>query len=253
MVYPRRPLAGSKLQYHTEDMLAESGSPKRKKRLKLAVNHSRPSNTAETWLIAKSGAELRCQDGTNDRGSSPTAVIAGPVTPVTPHGRAGPETPEIFTFKNKKAYQRARTLFSMGYSSSSSADSREDQDIPSTLRWNELMSLLASEPISCSILPMKGTAQKIVRPARNGVAHGSVTLHKPHGGNPKVEREMLENMAGQLMQGFRWRKDHFVMAPSPYKRRPKVQAKSSESPDEIKGSECMVDNQLEIDLGKTHI
>ncbi|KPI44156.1 uncharacterized protein AB675_6236 [Cyphellophora attinorum] len=217
MVYPRRPLAGTKLQHHADDILAESGSPKRRKRRKLAVNHPKPSNTAETLLITRPGTESRCQAGTNDLGSSPGTVIAAPVTPITTHHKGSPETPEIFTFKNKKAYQRARTLFSMGYSSSSSADSREDQDIPSTLRWNELMSLLASEPISCSILPMKGTAQKIVRPARNGVIYGSVTLHKPHGGNPKVEREMLENMAGQLMQGFRWRKDHFVMTPTPTK------------------------------------
>lgn len=141
-------------------------------------------------------------DSAHANALAPTTSIAG-----TPS--------EVFVFNSIKQYKIARALFSNGYSSGGSPRP-EDGDIKSNLRWNHVIGVLVAAPVSCIVLPMKGVSIKIIRPARNGGIARSVVLHKPHGKNPRCEREVLENFATAFKQGFGWEKDGFVLGSVAY-------------------------------------
>lgn len=203
MVYPRHGQTATTHHSGSDSTTSNNTRSTKKKRKKQPVNTLKPYSSAKKVKQHLAQEEQRRQDV--EVGS----LSPSPLTP-TPKAAA---SPEIFVFHTKKAYQRARAIFSLGYSTSLSADTRrEDLDIPATLRWNDVMSVLSSKPILCHVLSMKGVAQKIVRPARNGLVSRSVVLHKPHAHNPRCEREVLENIAGQLMRAFGWEKDQFVLA-----------------------------------------
>ena len=215
MVYSRQPLEDTSNNTDTESAGSTSPSPhkKKKKRCKLPANNIRSSISPKKFYANRAKEEERLRKETSND-SEPSKPVIG----ATSQDRDEPQAAELFVF-DRKAYKRARTLFSLGFSTSSSTHvALEDRDIPATLRWNEVVSLLASPPISCQISQAKGAAIKVIRPARDGVPGAAVNLHKPHGGNPKCEREVLENIAGQLMHGFGWRKDQFVCSASPEKR-----------------------------------
>lgn len=205
MVYSRKQAASDAANTDSEPSSPHNQRHKRKKRKKLAVTNLKPNASGKKVLAAwQKDQERRSGEFDNE-------AAAEPPTP-TPRTREEFDVPETFVFTTKKAYQRARALFPFGYSASLSANARaEDSDVPVTLRWYDLMSLLTSPPISCEVAPSKGVAQKISRPARNGVQAASVVLHKPHGNNPRCEREVMENIGGQLLRAFSWTRGGFVL------------------------------------------
>lgn len=138
------------------------------------------------------------------------ALCALPTSPTKP-SHQHPTPSETFHFTSLKHYRLARAPFSTSYSSAASPR-LEDTNIKATLRWNQVMTLLTTAPLCCVAQPMKGVSIKIVRPARSGVEGRSMVLHKPHGKNPRCEREVLENFASAMKAAFGWEKDGFVLA-----------------------------------------
>ncbi|ETN46880.1 uncharacterized protein HMPREF1541_01069 [Cyphellophora europaea CBS 101466] len=219
---------------HTQAQSDSGGNakPLKKKRKKQPASKYKPPASLFKALQSKASLDT-VPDNDNDNDGN----TASPNT-IVDRARSTPS--EVFVFDNKKAYGKARALFSVGYSSAG-AEKPEDANVKATLRWNELVSLLTSAPISCEFLPMKGVAVKVFRPARNGLEARRATLHKLHGRNPRCEREVIENYATTFKLAFGWQKDSFVLGKS-------VEGADTANPEAKSSDEDRLGDPLPIDV-----
>jgi hypothetical protein len=244
MAYPKAIVDKTRahISEHNPESIADSSKSSKKNRKKLQKPSLQPGSAARKVLKAlrdqeaakddliAANAKRYPNDEYNEDQNTPPAPVPArhrrhrphhieipqlgalePPTTPSPGLLSGITSPsETFLFTSVKQYKIARALFSTSYSSAASPRP-EDANVRATLRWNQVMKLLTTAPVSCIAPPMKGVAVKIVRPARNNVESRSMTIHKPHGKNPRCEREVLENYASALKIAFGWEKDGFVL------------------------------------------
>jgi hypothetical protein len=209
MVYPRGGEAPERRHHESDNAPKDLKRTKKKKRKKLP-----PPKVWKKERKEHKGKQLAKDTADDNRSSSnaPDPIIDQ--QPMLERFGNVAVVPEEFLFTNIKMYRLARALFPLSYSSASPAKAFAAQDIDhkASLRFNDLIKLLTSYPLSCDLQDLDaGVSFKVYRPARNGLKSAGITFHKPHGRNPRVERHVLANLAAGFEVAFGWEKQHFKL------------------------------------------
>jgi hypothetical protein len=209
MVYPRDSKAANGRHVEHDTSPKNPKHAKKKKRKKLP-----PAQVWKKGWKGKKGKKEAKETADDNRSSSTAPDPIIDQQPIPESSLDVDVIPEEFVFDDIKLYRLARALFPLSHSSASPSKAFAAQDIDhkASLRFNDIIKVLTSPPLSCELQDLEhGVSFKVYRPARSGLQSAGVTLHKPHGRNPRVERHVLAHFATSLELAFGWRKQHFKL------------------------------------------
>lgn len=93
-------------------------------------------------------------------------------------------------FKDAALYEMWRQIFPLPGSTTTR----------SPIKWEDLCRLLRSEPLHFDLVTARGVAFKWKRAPRDGHANFEMGMHKPHGVNPRIEKNLLKHIQKNLSE-----------------------------------------------------
>lgn len=154
-------------------------------------SHSRPSQFEEVTESARK-PKRRDNATTQEADTAANPPIASPQVPAP--------KPKLI-FKDAALYNNWRQIFPLPGTAA----------MRSPIKWNEFCRAMKSEPLFFELVSADGVAFRWKRAAREGHQHYEMAMHKPHGINPWIEKNLLKHIQKNFSECTGMRAEDFGM------------------------------------------